>query len=60
MYKVKIGMINGGEWEIGTQKEDVAEFIYDQAYHFIYKFFYHDEKLIKKEYYYEQNRIDRL
>lgn len=60
MYKVKIGTINGGEWEIGTQKEEVAEFIYEQAYYFIYKFLYQDEKIIKKEYYYEQNRIDRL
>lgn len=60
MYKVKIGTINGGEWEIGVEKEEVAEFIYEQAYYFIYKFFYHDEKIIKKEYYYEQNRIDRL
>ena len=60
MYKVKIGTTNGGEWEIGTQKEEVAEFIYEQAYYFIYKFLYQDEKIIKKEYYYEQNRIDRL
>lgn len=60
MYKVKIGTFNGGEWEIGTEKASVAEFIYEQAYYFIYKFLYHDEKIIKKEYYYEQNRIDRL
>lgn len=60
MYKVKIGLITGGEWEIGVEKEEVAEFIYDQAYYFIYKFLYQDEKIIKKEYYYEQNRIDRL
>lgn len=48
MYKVKIGTINGGEWEIGTEKASVAEFIYEQAYYFIYKFLYQDEKNNKK------------
>lgn len=60
MYKVKIGTINGGEWEIDTQKEEVAEFIYEQAYYFIYKFLYHDEKIIKKEYYNEHNHTNGL
>lgn len=60
MYKVKIGTINGGEWEIGTEKTEVAEFIYEQAYYFIYKFLYLDEKIIKKEYYYEHNHTNGL
>lgn len=60
MYKVKIGLITGGEWEIGTEKEEVAEFIYEQAYYFIYKFLSYNEKIIKKEYYYEHNHTNGL
>lgn len=52
MYKVKIGLITGGEWEIGTEKASVAEFIY--------KFLYLDEKIIKKEYYNEHNHTNGL
>lgn len=52
MYKVKIGTINGGEWEIGTENSSVAEFIY--------KFLSYNEKIIKKEYYNEHNHTNGL